>query len=77
MRIYAQDMARIRAAARELYVRANLDQAFRDYWAAQTPSAERAAYVSILLFGGRDGYRFGWRAWVARRLRILALWVEE
>ena len=46
------------------------------YWSARTPHEERAAYLAILLFGGRDGFASGWRAALARWLRLAALRVE-
>jgi len=46
------------------------------YWHAETPAQERQAYHQILLFGGNDGYRSGWRPALARLLRRIALAVE-
>lgn len=47
------------------------------YWASNTRREMQAAYHEILLFGGKDGYRLGWRNTVARWLRILALKIES
>lgn len=55
----------------------NLKSAADAYWEAGTPREHQAAYHEILLFGGSDGYREGWRVPVARWLRRLALWVER
>ena len=54
-----------------------LAEALKAYWSASTPGEERAAYYEILLFGGIDGYRNGWRSTVARWLRRAALLVER
>lgn len=53
-----------------------LSEAVAAYWAAKTPRECEAAYHEMLLFGGVDGYRFGWRVAVARWLRRAALWIE-
>ncbi len=50
--------------------------AFAAYWSAQTRREQQAAYHEVLLFGGRDGYREGWRYAVVRWLRRVALVIE-
>lgn len=47
------------------------------YWTAQDKRAEQMAYHEMLLFGGPDGYRFGWRSIIARWLRYLACRIES
>lgn len=54
----------------------DLRSAYDAYWSASTPEDERAAYRAILLFGGKDGYRFGWRSVITRWLRRAALLIE-
>ena len=46
------------------------------YWSAANVREEQAAYHELLLFGGHDGFREGWRPAVARCLRQLALKIE-
>lgn len=54
-----------------------LQTAYSTYWSARTPREEQMAYHEILLFGGKDGYRSGWRTVLARWLRLLALKIEQ
>ncbi len=54
----------------------NLNEAYDAYWSSKTFRENQAAYHEILLFGGKDGYRFGWRVAVARWLRLMALKIE-
>jgi len=53
-----------------------LRSALAAYWGAQTPREEQAAYHEVLLFGGKDGYRDGWRSAIARVLRRLAARID-
>ena len=55
----------------------DLRTAFQAYRSATTRREEEAAYHEILLFGGKDGYREGWRPVVVRWLRRAALWIER
>lgn len=55
----------------------NLKSALAAYWAAETPREHQAAYHEVLLFGGRDGFRSGWRSTVARWLRQMAVKIES
>ena len=57
--------------------RYGLKQATDAYWAAQTPREQQAAYHEMLLFGGKDGFGSGgWREFLARWLRKVALKIE-
>ena len=55
----------------------DLPSAYEAYWAAKNRREHQAACHEILLFGGVDGYRSGWRMVVARWLRKLALLIEQ
>ena len=54
----------------------DLNTALRAYWATNTPREHQAAYHEVLLFGGPDGYREGWRPVLARWLRMIAAKIE-
>lgn len=56
-----------------------LAKAFRRYWEAETPSAQREAYLEILLLGGNDGYPAvgNVRQVIARWLRTVAARVDR
>jgi len=49
------------------------------YWSATNHREMQAAHHEILLFGGKDGYPNSsqWRTFLARKLRQLALFVEN